>query len=184
VPPPSLPLDKRTCSAATPWRRKPRRNCTPDSGLGNRRDPDFTSGFRVIPSRRGDRNCTGISGLEDQGSAVELRPGVTCLPERAELRTQNKEPRTAPGANAPGALPNARLSHSYANRSRVSRWRRPARKNKNPASLRARGCAEPYSISITSRHPAPSPCQTGMNFRISVQAFRIGKAGPAGKGGL
>jgi hypothetical protein len=62
-----VPRRLRLRRRGRPWRHR-----TPDSGFGNRRDADFTNGLK-----RDDRNRTGIAGLEDQSSAVELHPGKT-----------------------------------------------------------------------------------------------------------
>ncbi len=169
---------------------KPRRNCTPDSGLGNRRDPDFTSGLK-----RGDRSCAGIAGLEDRSSAVELHPG-------SEVRRPPPAPSPASGHTAgagswkQGAsscdmtalscgVPHVRskpLPDCQTTLRPVPGSSRGKQKTPRPSR---RGVSANSDLRSTSRLPAPFPCRTGMARRISTPAFRIRKRlGSAGEYGL
>ena len=208
------------------------RNCTRDSGLGNRRDPGFTTslrprtGDRVTGPRTRDRGRTSDrrprTGRMDRSSVLNdlarrngttgvapafpvWKTGVLLLnyvparpvfpPERSdggpELRTPNPEPRTSPARPraAPGATL-ARLSHSSSFRalhdgdgtaplcsaSSLRLFAISRREKRNPASLRARGCANSRSFSyFTSPRAIDMPCRhVASDFDPS---FRIAKAG-------
>ena len=141
------------------------RNCTRDSGLGNRRDAAFTTSLG-----RGDRNRTGVAGLEDRSSPVELHPEMCTA-----ARTPGAPSHGAPGGRNFKTL--ARLSENVSTRPRVFLLNPSTRvaprpslrvKTKNPAAFRARGLREfRSSIYVTSSRTLPMPTLKSSEARTS-----------------